>query len=189
MSVSISRSKKWGRGVCLVLVVTLAMLSLNGCFGRFPLTRAVHNGNRNVYDSVEGDNTQRKLAQSVVMWLLSPIYVGTIIGDVAVFNLIEFWTGSQTSISYNQESDGTRVALSSSADGQTVTLTVSREGEVVTQRAFVKVSDRKFEVLDPYGRLDGQVIRGEDGSVSLMNAEGHVTRTISPQELAVLGLI
>jgi hypothetical protein len=189
MNVSISRSRKWGRGVCLVLVVTLAMLSLNGCFGRFPLTRAVHNGNRNVYDSVEGDSTQRKLAQSVVMWLLSPIYVGTIIGDVAVFNLIEFWTGSQTSISYNQESDGTRVALSSSEDGQAVTLTVSREGQIVVQKQFVKVSDRKFEVLDSCGRLDGQVMRGEDGSISLVNAEGSVTQTLSSQELAALGLI
>jgi len=173
--------------VCLGLVVALATLSLSGCFGRFPLTRAVYNGNRNVYGSVEGDNTQRKLAQSVVMWLFIPIYAGASIGDMVVFNLIEFWTGSRTDISYNQETDGTKVALSPSEDGREVTLTLSRDDKIVAQKHFVKVSDTEFEVRNPYGQLDGKVIRGQDGSLSLTNSEGVVVQNISTQEVAVLG--
>jgi hypothetical protein len=169
------------------LVVSLATLSLSGCFGGFPLTHAVYKGNRNVYGSVDGDNTQRKMAQSAVMWLFIPIYAGAAVGDIVVFNLIEFWTGSQTDISYNQETDGTKVALSPSADGREVTLTLSRDDKIVTQKRFVKVSDTVFEVRDPYGQLDGKVIRGQDGSLSLTNSEGVVVQNISTQEVAALG--
>ncbi|HNY28162.1 MAG TPA: DUF3332 family protein [Candidatus Sumerlaeota bacterium] len=165
------------------------MLSLGGCFGRFPLTRAVYNGNRNIYDSVEGSSMQRKLAQSVVMWLFIPVYAGTSIGDVVVFNLIEFWTGSQTNLSYNQEKDGTRVALSPSADGREVTLTLSRDTRIVAQKHFVRISETEYEIRNPYGQIEGRVIRGQDGSLSLTDAEGRVFQNVSAQELATLGEI
>ncbi len=95
----------------ILSLVPLAM----GCFGHFPMTSAVYQGNRNVYGSVEGDNTQRKMAQSAVMWVFLPIYAGAAIGDMAVFNLIEFWTGSQTNVSQNQNANEPARELASSA--------------------------------------------------------------------------
>jgi hypothetical protein len=171
------------------LLVTMAPLALSGCFGRFPLTRAVYHGNRNVYGSVGGEDMRRKLAQSVVMWVFIPVYAGAVVGDMVVFNLIEFWTGSQTDVSYNHEANGTKVALSPSKDGREVTLTVSHQGKIVTQEHFVKVSDREFEVRNPDGRLDGKVTRGQDGSLCLTDSKGAVIQNISTRELAALGEI
>lgn len=111
MITSVGMIKHLRRILCLGLLVTLAPLTLSGCFGNFPMTRAVYNGNRNVYGSVEGDNTQRKIAQSAVMWVFIPIYAGAGIGDMVVFNMIEFWTGSKTDLAYSPEANGTKVAL------------------------------------------------------------------------------
>jgi hypothetical protein len=189
MSTFAGEGRKWRRFVGLGLIVALAIPSLNGCYGRFPLTRAVHKGNQNVYDAVEGDNTQRKMAQSAVMWLLLPVYAGTLIGDVVVFNLIEFWTGSQTNITYNQESDGTRVALSSSEDGREMTLTMLRDDKIVVQKHFIRVSATECKVLNSSGQVEGRVTRSQDGSLLLTNAEGVTVQNFSAPELAVLGKI
>ena len=107
---------KLRRGLCLGLLAALAPLALNGCFGHFPMTRAVYQGNHNVYSSVEGDRTQRKLAQSAVMWVFIPVYAGAAIGDMVVFNMIEFWTGTQTDLSLNHEAKATKVAMTPAQD-------------------------------------------------------------------------
>jgi hypothetical protein len=109
MFASVGTIGQWRRTFCLGLLA-MAPLALSGCFGGFPMTKAVYHGNRNVYSSVEGDRTQRKLAQSVVMWVFIPVYAGAAVGDMVVFNLIEFWTGSRTDVSYNHEENGTNVA-------------------------------------------------------------------------------
>jgi len=137
--------------------------------------------------SVEGDNTQRKLAQSAVMWVFIPVYAGAAIGDMVVFNLIEFWTGSRTEVSYNHEANGTKVALTPSkgqaggyADGVA-------SGQDRDPGAVRQVSDREFEVRNPEGRLDGKITRGQDGSLCLTDSTGVVIQNISTRELAALG--
>lgn len=119
------------RYCCLGLVVMVTQLGLTGCFGNFPMTKAVYHGNGNVYSSVEGDNTQRKMAQSAVMWVFIPVYVVASVGDMVVFNLIEFWTGSRTEVSYNNEANNdTAVALIPSRNGREAVLTVGRNGNL-----------------------------------------------------------
>ena len=107
--------KRHRRALVYAALLSCAPLAL-GCFGSFPMTKAVYHGNRNVYGSVEGDRTQRKLAQSVVMWVFIPVYAVASAGDMVAFNLIEFWTGARTDVAYNQAADGTKVALSLSKD-------------------------------------------------------------------------
>jgi len=101
------------RALIYALLLACAPMATS-CFGRFPLTRAVYKGNRNVYGSVEGDNTQRKLAQSAVLWVFVPIYAGAAVGDMVVFNLIEFWTGSQTEVANSPAENGPRATLAGS---------------------------------------------------------------------------
>lgn len=74
----------------LVTVAVLAMflmVSMFGCYGSFNLTKKVYEWNGGV-----GDRFMVQIAFWVLSWL--PIYsiAGTL--DVAVLNLIEFWTGS-----------------------------------------------------------------------------------------------
>lgn len=177
------------RRLVLGLLVALAPLALGGCFGGFPMTKAVYHGNRNVYSSVEGDRTQRKLAQSGVMWLFIPVYAGAAVGDMVVFNLIEFWTGTQTDLAYNHEASGTKVVLVPSKGGQEVALTVSQQGQIVTQAKIVQISDQEFEVRNAEGLLDGKITRRQDGSLCLTDPKGTVIQDLSAQELAALGKI
>jgi hypothetical protein len=79
----------------LLLMVSLTLTG--GCFGRFPLTRAIYNANASVGGDVGSDRTQAKLAQTAVMWVfvIIPVYSVGMIGDALVFNAIEFWTGNR----------------------------------------------------------------------------------------------
>lgn len=174
------------RNLCLGLLVTMAPLALSGCFGYFPMTKAVYHGNRNVYSSVEGDNTQRKLAQSVVMWVFIPIYAGAAVGDMVVFNLIEFWTGARTDVSYNHEANGTKVALTPSREGREAVLTVSRNGRLLTEQHVVKVGANDFEMRDASGTLTGTIHRTTAGGIQWADAQGGIIRTLTARDLAAL---
>ena len=75
----------------LILMATLAsflMMSMFGCYGSFAFTKKVYEFN----GSVSGN----KFFTNLVFWVLNivPVYSLASFADVAILNLIEFWTGS-----------------------------------------------------------------------------------------------
>ena len=74
--------------IILLVLVSLIMVSVAGCFGNFALTRKVYGFNKDISDV--------KLVQTLVFWVMCIIPVYSISGliDVAILNLIEFWTDS-----------------------------------------------------------------------------------------------
>lgn len=160
---------------CLYLVVVATAALLQGCFGSFSLTRTIYHANNNVYASVPGDATQRKIAQSAVMWLFIPVYAGAGIADAAVFNVIEFWTGNRTEISQLQQNIGkTTVALEPSVDGREAVMTVTQDGRVISQDRLVKISETALEVRDMKGHVRGVIVKGEDGHMRFHDLKGHI---------------
>ena len=75
------------KAIISILIVSLLMVSLSGCFGSFSLTRKVYDLNKSVGD---------KFVQSLVMWVLMiiPVYGFASFVDVVILNLIEFWSGA-----------------------------------------------------------------------------------------------
>lgn len=72
---------------CTVIAVLLVAALAAGCYGKFPITRTVYRLN--------GQATDSKLANSAVMWVFAlPLYAPGALTDLAVFNLVEFWTGA-----------------------------------------------------------------------------------------------
>ena len=72
-----------------VLAATLAAaVPSTGCFGQFGATRKIAAWNDHV--------TESKVGRSVVMWglLVIPVYELAAIGDIFIFNPIEFFSGS-----------------------------------------------------------------------------------------------
>ena len=71
----------------LAILISGATL-LQSCFGGFHLTKNLYNWN----DSVSND----KFVKTLVFWGMSiiPVYQIGVFGDVIIFNLIEFWSGS-----------------------------------------------------------------------------------------------
>jgi hypothetical protein len=159
-------------GVLLTLLaITPMMLS---CYGRFPLTRFAYRVNGEVGGSMGNDSTQRRFLQSIVMWvfLIIPFYEVSIIADVIVLNVIEFWTGNPIELSEHIAPDGTRFVIHPAADGRTATLTVSRDGKVLTRETLVKISDQRLEVRHENGSLAGTAERTAWGDTIFKDAHG-----------------
>lgn len=174
--------KEYRRLIAFVTIVALMPLALS-CYGTFPLTRAVYRANGNVYGSVEGDRTQRKLAQSAVFWLFAPVYLGAGLGDAFVLNVIEFWTGKTTEVSMKKELDGTTVTLASSKNGNEAWLTVSQGGKILGQERFIRIDDSTVEVRDQHNHVVGKIRQQDDGSLNMTDKSGEAIQVISPQEL------
>ena len=75
------------RGVRLSTVLSLCLLANTGCFGSFALVRKIYDFNQSF---------RNKFVRTIVFWLfcIVPVYEVCALGDAVIFNLIEFWTGS-----------------------------------------------------------------------------------------------
>ena len=72
----------------LYIAAASIMITQSGCFGSFELTKKLYNWNDGV--------SSQKFVKSLVFWGLCiiPIYEIGVMLDVVIFNLIEFWGGS-----------------------------------------------------------------------------------------------
>lgn len=71
----------------VALVLCLTLLTQQGCIGSFELVRELHEWNRGV-----GDKWVQELV--FIGLVVIPVYEIALVGDAVIFNLIEFWTGS-----------------------------------------------------------------------------------------------
>lgn len=73
--------------VSFLALLLLVTSSLSGCFGSFGLTKKIYNANKNVGG---------KFVQTLVMYvfMIIPVYGIASFLDIVLFNLIEFWSGS-----------------------------------------------------------------------------------------------
>lgn len=76
------------RKITIILISVIISISVSGCFGSFQLTRSAYNWNQNV--------TSDKFAQTLIFYGMNIVPVYPFVGflDVVIFNLIEFWTGT-----------------------------------------------------------------------------------------------
>ncbi len=79
----------------VIALVTLLVFTLgaSGCYGGFPLTKALYKFNGEI--KINGNESTNRVAQSVVMVVLVivPIYRLAALADALIINSIEFWTG------------------------------------------------------------------------------------------------
>lgn len=78
--------RKVYKTLSVILISCFLSLSINGCYGNFTLTKKLYNWNGTVGS---------KYVNSAVMWVLMILPVYEIAGfvDVAILNLIQFWSG------------------------------------------------------------------------------------------------
>ena len=111
------------RIISLVLSIAIAMVSLQGCYGKMALTRKIYQANGSVHD---------KYLRSLVSWVfvIVPVYGVSALADFILFNTIEFWSGTnpvaegEKSFRYAENGEGYRVNAKKSGD--TVTYVVDR---------------------------------------------------------------
>ena len=169
--------RRWTVVLLLALMIPLAA----GCYGRFPLTRALYELNGNMTDS--------SIIHSVALWVFAalPVYSIAMIGDAFIFNLVEFWTGEETSIDVQTAYtvDGARVTLAPSADGKDAVLRVNRQDKLEQEIRFVRVSADCVEARAG-DRVVGRVVRSDNGDLLLQSAAGETERTLDAEQLAAM---
>jgi hypothetical protein len=175
----IGRLVRWRKSVSVAMVVC-ALPIAGGCFGHFPLTRAVYNFNNTVPSGI---------LRNLVFWafLIIPVYSIAATVDMLVLNLIEFWLpGRMDSTVSTVTEDGKKIVVTPTEDGREATLTVSEEDAVVLELRLTKVSDELLEIRDADGRLLGSARLNGSGMIELADALGQVVKTVPAEELAAL---
>jgi hypothetical protein len=172
----LGRINRQGRRIALVTLLSTAALTA-GCYGRFPMTKALYRMNGSVDNGI---------VRNIVFWLLVwiPVYWLAQLGDAVIFNLIEFWTGSSVDLSGEYDDGESRVTLKSSEDGNVLAMTISKAGEPDIVSRFVRVEEGRYELRDANDGLLGQVIHTPEGKLNLADVKGNTLQTIDVSEIA-----
>ena len=176
----ICRSRRWIRSAAFAVLIGTTPLWLGGCFGYFPLTRAVYRIN---------DSVEPRPLKTLLFWgfLIIPVYTVAMIVDAVILNLIDFWIpgvdfGESGSSAVEKHGD-IETTLERSSDGSQAVFTVRRKGEVLGQYRFVKLSDGGCEVRAVDGKLLGSARKTTAGDFEFLNGQGRVVRTIAAADL------
>jgi hypothetical protein len=169
--------------MCLLLLFAVTPLLTVGCYGRFPLTKAVYRFN--------GEVTDDKWVHSILLWVfvILPVYSIAMLGDAVVLNLIEFWTGETLEVSSHTREDGSEVTLTPTEDGHEAVMTLTKDGETTVMQRYVRQADGTIDVLDADGMLTGKVLPTAAGGFDLTDAEGSVVQGIPAEAVASMRAI
>lgn len=158
------------RRAVIALSVSLSLLvssvAVTGCYGKFALTKKVYDWNGGLGN---------KFLKSIVFWALViiPVYEVAGLADVVIFNLLEFWTGS------NPIASAQPITTRQLADGSVEI----QHGEARYQ--LVAMGQDRLQV-----RRDGAVIGLaellEDGSLALTDISGERSLRIPAEQIAEL---
>jgi hypothetical protein len=145
------------RRAVAVVAVAFCLVTASGCFGSFRLVNGVYDFNRGV---------NHKLARSLVMCglIIIPVYFFAALGDILIFNVIEFYDGGVVVAKTQKLADGSTVTVERvNAD----TLRIRRVDAAgnVGSVEIVKVGDQAGYVRASDGRIVGMVEQLPDGNV------------------------
>jgi hypothetical protein len=168
------------------LCLAVFSLQLSGCFGKFSLTRAMWDFNKNI-----SSNKFVQWAVFLVM-VIVPVYsIGTLV-DALVINSIEFWTGENPVSSAGGADSNTRVVrlgpgqtlrMSREPGSDVMKVELEREGQPATVRYFEPLNDGMV-VRDEAGALLIQAREQVDGAVTVTDATGATMALHSPEAVA-----
>jgi hypothetical protein len=157
-----------------VLCIALVSVQVSGCFGKFALTRAMWDFNKNI-----SPNKFLQWAVFLVM-VIVPVYgIGTLV-DALIINSIEFWTGQNPVSSADAPDGNTRVVrlsphetlrLSRDDDSGVMKVELVRAGQAPMVRYFEALEDG-MAVRDEAGAMLVQAREQADGAVAVTDAAG-----------------
>jgi len=159
------------------------VILFDGCIGSFTLTNKIYHWNETV--------TNDKYVNTALMWVLgffTPVYAGTLLIDVAILNVIEFWTGKNPVAFSGQEKLDKQVTTKDGTDRVTMgdnEITIARidgseAGKTIRVQYYPEsstfyISDEKG-VPTKVGSISGTTLNlyAPDGKI--------ITRSLSTQD-------
>ncbi|MFO7660130.1 MAG: DUF3332 domain-containing protein [Candidatus Cloacimonadaceae bacterium] len=141
--------------ITALLLVSIMLFNLAGCYGSFTLTRKLYDWNGQVGD---------KWINSAIMWvfLIIPVYSAASFIDFFLLNTIEFWTGSNPVTMQDGEQS---IKFVSDAD-KTYKITISKNNLNITE---TEGPDKGKSITLTYSPENGNWIMN-DGSTSAVIA-------------------
>ncbi|TGJ99999.1 DUF3332 family protein [Leptospira langatensis] len=147
--------------VLSVMLVGITFGSLANCFGKFALVRVFYNAN-------DGINVGGGLLAKIVKTILFYIPFGFLMAiggfiDFLLFNLIEFWSGSNP-VGLNEYDQEGKFAKSFEKEGEKLTLIYSNFGARLDLTAVSK--EGKSETLTAFRAQPGKFFVEKEGKLS-----------------------
>jgi hypothetical protein len=143
-------------GVVFLIIAAFLSVSLNGCFGRFELTRKIYSFNQRI------DNDRWIQWLAFLGMCIIPVYGLGLALDVLFGNSVEFWTGRNPITS----------------DAQTSKIAYGSNGEIL--RATRLDKDRfNLDVIDKNSKYYSVLMVHENDEVSAYTPQGSLIARIS----------
>ena len=117
-----------------IMMIGVSSLAFTGCFGSFALTSKVHEWNSSV--------SPKKFVNELVflgLWIL-PVYELSVVGDLLIFNTIEFWDGSNPIAMAPGELEETQIEYA----GNSYTVTKSQNKIAIMSDATAMTSEFQY---------------------------------------------
>ncbi len=166
--------------VCALLLAGM----LAGCYGSFNLTRKVWKWNGGV-----GDKWVNELVFLVIN--IVPVYGAAAFIDVIVLNSVEFWQGTNPVTAENAQpanlkgDDGTTVTFNSQEKVMEITSTIPGKGETTYRVAH---ENGQSVVMDKDNNILVRCIAGDNGEMTLLDAQGKVLHSYSRTQVEALAM-
>ncbi|XDD51360.1 DUF3332 family protein [Leptospira sp. WS92.C1] len=158
---------KFRKALVALLIPMIALISFANCFGKFAIVKKVYNVNE---DFNIGSGLFAKMIKTLLMYFPFGILYG--IGfffDLFLFNLIEFWSGSNP-VGLNEydqdgkyvktlEENGEKLTLTYSSFGSRLDMTHEKDGK--TQSLTALRSEKGKFFVEKEGKLKEIVVTSE----------------------------
>jgi hypothetical protein len=145
--------------IAAALLTVTAAAPLNACYGKFSLTNKIYDWNGTIGNEFVRSGVMLAL-------VIIPVYELSLLGDAVIFNLIEFWTGSNPIAATEVESNGVRV------------VTIAR-GDSVYELRWIGPQSVELSID---GQSVGQATSNAMGDLVVTDADGRAT-TVFRDEL------
>ena len=165
------------RLISAVLAMAVAMVSLQGCYGKMALTKKVYKLNGEVSD---------KYLRSLVTWVfvIVPVYGVSALADFVLFNTIEFWSGNnpiasaEKEFQYSENGQTYKVHARNHYSGDTYldTLAIVWDTSSGNSKATLHQSGKVTEYLAVMDKGGVRVTSSADGHMSRMLATAMLHR-------------
>ena len=157
-------------------LVAGAALAASGCFASFGATDALYQWNKGISDS------------KWLRWLLFlgliilPVYGLFILGDVLIFNTIEFFGGNKVFGGSANLGNGRTLASSITEDPNVVRHEVYLDGKLERVVFVRRVGDNETQLLDQDKKLLYRARQNGDSEIELLDADGKVLKRVSREQ-------
>jgi hypothetical protein len=161
------------RAIALATLLALTPAA-GGCFGSFKLTRAIYGFNKDI--------SSEKFIRWLVFLGLSiiPVYAIGGLGDILIFNTIDFWVNGGA-VATRQLSGDEELVLAREAKGVSAELRFMGQ---VRARWFIEDLGDGLALRDEHGTPLAVVRDAPDGALQILDAEAPTARSVDAQTVS-----